>query len=77
MPPDVTDDFAAAGGVANVDGTLQVEDVDKFRKIIGVGVQIISIPRLTRPAVATAVMRNAAESVGGEKHHLVFKSVGA
>ena len=74
---DVAGDFAAAGGVADVDRVLQVERFDQRREVVGVGVHVVAVPGLARPAMAAAVMRDAAVAARGQKHHLVFPGVGA
>ena len=60
---DIAGDFAAAGGVANVDHVLQVERLNKLREVVGVGIHVVALPGLARPAMAAAVMGNAAVSV--------------
>ena len=74
---DVASDFAAAGGVADVDRVLQVERFDERRQVVGVGVHVVAVPGLARSAVAAAVVGDAAIAVGGQKDHLVFPGVGA
>jgi len=74
---DVAGDFAAPRGVTNVDRVLQVERFDERRKVVGIGVHVVVIPGLVRSAMAAAVMRDTAVSMGGQKHHLVFPGVRA
>ena len=74
---DVAGDFAAAGGVADVDRVLQIERFDQRREVVGVGVHFVAVPRLARPAVAAAIMRDAAIAARGQKEHLVFPGVRA
>src|SRR5882672_1136882 len=75
MAAEITGDFAAAGGVADMDRIRQVEDFDKLGEIVRIGVEVVPVPRLARTAMAAAIMGNAAVSVGGEEEHLVFKGV--
>ena len=74
---DVAGDFAAAGGVADVDRVLQVERFDERREVVGVGVHVVAVPGLARAAVAAAVVGDAAVAAGGQKEHLVFEGVRA
>src|SRR5258706_11963250 len=68
-------DFAATGRVADMDRICQVEGFDKLREIVRIGVEVVAVPGLTRTAMASAIMANAAVSVGAEEEHLVFKGV--
>ncbi|MNZ70055.1 hypothetical protein D3C78_883750 [compost metagenome] len=77
MPADVATDLATAGGEAEQDGILQVQRLDKFGQIVGVGVHLVAVPRLAGTPVATAVMGDATEAVVGEEQHLRFPTVGA
>jgi hypothetical protein len=53
---DVASDFATAGGVAHVDGILQIEFFGECGEIIRVRVHFIAAPRLARAAMAATVM---------------------
>ena len=75
MAADIAGDFAAAGGVADVDRILEVELLDQLREIVGVGVHVVAVPRLARTAVAAAVMGDAAISVRRQEEHLVFEGI--
>ena len=77
MAADVAGDFAAAGGVADVDRVLQVERFDERREVVGVGVHVVAVPGLARAAVAAAVMGDAAVAAGGQEEHLVLQGVRA
>src|SRR4051812_30346403 len=46
----VARDFTAACRVAYVDGIIQVERFHKRRKVVGVGVHLVAVPGLARPA---------------------------
>ena len=70
VPADVPGDFAAAGGVPDMDRVSQIEGAGERRQVFGVGVHFIAIPGLARPAVAAAIVRDTAETPVGEKHHL-------
>ena len=73
---DVTREFAAAGLVAHVNRVLEIKRCRQFREVIGVCIQIVSIPRLTRSTVSAAIMRDAAITALRQKEHLVFEGVG-
>jgi len=68
--------LAAAGGVPHVDRVCDVEELDQLGEIVGVGVQIVAVPRLAGAAMAAAVVSNATEAIVAEEVHLVFKRVG-
>ena len=74
---DIAGDFAAAGGVADMDRVLQIERSTERGEIVGVGVHVVAVPGLARAAVAAAVMRDAAVAARGQKEHLVFEGVRA
>src|SRR5712692_10192455 len=54
-----------------------MERFDERREIVRVGVHLVAIPGLARSAMAPPVMRDAAEPICGQKHHLVFPGVRA
>jgi hypothetical protein len=70
-------DFAAAGGVADMDGALQVQRGGQFGHIGGVGVHFIAVRRLGRAAVPAPVMGDDPVALGQEEQHLVVPVVGA
>src|SRR5262249_42708445 len=74
---DVSGDLTATRGVADVDSVLQVQGFDQRREIVGVGVKIVAVPRLTRAAVTAAVVRDAAVAARDQEEHLVFKRLRA
>lgn len=76
MATDIAGDFTAACRVADMDCVFQVERFEERRKIVGIGIHVVAVPRLARSAMATAVMSDGAETMGGEKHHLIFPGVG-
>jgi hypothetical protein len=53
---DVTGNFAAAGGMANMYCVFQIELLHKLREVISIGVHVVAVPGLARTAVATTVM---------------------
>jgi hypothetical protein len=50
-----------------MDSILQLELLDEFREIVGIGVEIVAVPRLARAAMAAAIMSDAAIAVGDEE----------
>ena len=77
VAPDVAGDFAAAGGVANERGVLEIECLDHGGKIVGIAVHVIPRRGLARPAVSATVVCDHAEAVLREEKHLAVPSVGA
>ncbi len=75
VPADVAGHFAAARGVAHVNGVLQIERLDQRRKVVGVGVHVVAVPRLARPAMAATVMGDATVAARGQEEHLVLECV--
>ena len=43
---DVMGDFAAAGGMSNVDGVFQLQRFDERGKVVRIGVHFVAVPRL-------------------------------
>src|SRR3954468_18597011 len=60
VTPNVTRDLAATRRMPDVNRIFQIEVLDQFRQVIRVRVEIVAIPRLTRPAMPTPVMGDAA-----------------
>ncbi len=77
MAPDVAGDFAAAGGVADERGVLEIERLDDGCKIVGIAVHVVPRRGLAGPAMAATVVRDHAEAVLREEQHLAVPSVGA
>jgi hypothetical protein len=46
--------------LADVDGVVEIEFLNERRQIVGIGVDVITGPRLARPSVAPSIVRNAA-----------------
>ena len=69
-------DLAAAGGMADVDGLLQIEMRGQRRKIGRVVIHVMAVADLGRPSVAAAVMRDDAIAVLEEEQHLRVPVVG-
>ena len=73
---EVAGDFAAAGGVADHDGVLEVEEVVELGEIVGVVVHVVAVPGLAGAAVAAAVVRDDAIALLAEEEHLGVPGVG-
>ncbi|MGY4483291.1 hypothetical protein ACVWWR_002482 [Bradyrhizobium sp. LM3.2] len=69
-------DFAAAGGVADVDRILQVEMRRHRREIVGIVIHVVAVGDLRRTAVAAAVMGDDAVAARDEEQHLRVPIVG-
>ena len=75
VPADVASDLAASGRVPDMDRVLQVELLDELSQVVRVGVHVVSLPRLARPAVAASVVGDAAIPLRRQKEHLVLEGV--
>src|ERR1700733_4370586 len=70
MPPNVTGNFSAAGGVAHMDRIFQVELFSQRCEIVSVRVHIVAIPRLVGTAVPSSVGSDDSIAALAEKQHL-------
>src|ERR1700738_5250057 len=70
MPSQIVRHLAAAGGVTDMHGLLQVEMRGKRRKIVSIMIHVVTVARLRGPAVAAAVMGYDAIAVTQEEQHL-------
>ncbi len=75
MPADVARHLTGAGRVADVNGIVEIEFLDKSREIVGIGVDVIAGPWLAGSPVTASIVRNAPVPPIGEEHHLVFPRV--
>ena len=75
MPRDVANDFAAAGGVSDVNGVSQIQSFGECGEIVGVGVDVVSVARLAGPTMAAPIMRDRAKAVRREEEQLVVPGV--
>ena len=55
--------LAAAGGMADVNGVLQVEMRGQRREIVGIVIHVMAVGHLAGPAMAAAVMGDDAKAV--------------
>ena len=63
--------------MADQSGAMEVKRFDELRQVVSVGVHVIAIPGLARPAMAATIMGDAAAVVGRQEHHLAFPGIGA
>ena len=55
----------------------QVQFLGECREVVSVRVHVVAGPRLARPSVAAAIVRDAAIAVRRDKEHLVCPRIGA
>ncbi len=75
VPRDVASHFTTACGVTDVDGIGELEFLDEFGEVVGVGVEVVAGPGLAGTAMAAPVVGDATVAAFGEKEHLVFEGV--
>ena len=68
--------LAAAGGMADVNGVLQIEMRGQRREVIGIMIHVVAVGHLAGPAMASAVVRDDAEAVVDEENHLRVPVIG-
>jgi hypothetical protein len=68
--------FATAGGMADVNGVLQVEMDGHRREIVGVVIHVVAVRHLARAAMPAAVMGDDAIAVLEKEQHLGVPVVG-
>jgi hypothetical protein len=61
--------------MAHQHDVLQIKGFDQLGEIVGVGVHVITLPRLTGPPMTPAVSSNAAVALVDQKKHLIFKGI--
>jgi hypothetical protein len=69
--------FAAAGGMADMDGVLEVEMRGEFGDVGGIGVHLVAGIGLGRAAMAAAIMGDHPVALCQEEQHLRVPIVGA
>jgi len=60
--------------VANVNWVARIQSYHQLGKVVGIGVQGITIPRLVRATVSSAIVRDAAISTRSQTYHLFSKA---
>ena len=73
---DVARHFAAADGVADQDQIAQIQRFNQQSQIVGVLVDVVTVPGLIRTAVAAAIVGDHPEPALAEKQQLVVPGVG-
>src|SRR5208283_231594 len=76
MPPNVTGNFSAAGGVTDMDCVSKIELFREGCEIVGIGVHLVAVPRLAGTAVPSPIMRDDSEATLAEEQHLSVPVVG-
>src|ERR1700678_4490649 len=76
MPTYITRDLAAAGGMTDMDGILQIEMRRQGCQVICIMIHVVAIARLTGSAVAASVMCDDAVAVTEEEQHLRVAVIG-
>ena len=76
VPADVARDFAAAGGVPDVDGVLEIEMGGQCGQVVGVVVHVVTVAGLRGAAVPAPVMGDDAVPVLQEEQQLGVPVVG-
>src|ERR1700722_898429 len=76
MPTYITRDLAAAGGMTDMDGILQIEMRRQGCQVICIMIHVVAVARLTGSAVAASVMCDDAVAVAEEKQHLRVPVIG-
>ena len=76
MPRQIVHHLAAAGGMADVNGVLQVEMRGQRRQVVGIVIHVVAVARLGGPAVAAAVVGDDAIAVLEEEQHLRVPVIG-
>ncbi len=69
--------LAAAGGMTDQHGILQIQQVQKFGIVIDILFHVVTVPGLTGPAMAAAVMRDDAKALHGQEEHLRIPGIAA
>ena len=68
--------IAAAGGVTDVNGALEIEMRGQCREVVGVVIHVVAVAGLGRASVAAAVMGDDAVAVALEEQHLRVPVIG-
>src|SRR5437660_11984199 len=76
MPSQIMRHLAAAGGMTNMHGVVQIKMRRQSRKVVGIVVHVIAVARLGGPAVASSVMGDDAIAVFEEEQHLRVPVIG-
>lgn len=77
MSTEESSHLAAAGGMADHDGVLEIELFENLVQVVRVRVHVVAVPGLGRTPVAAPVVGDDAIAFAGEEEHLVFPVVRA
>jgi hypothetical protein len=73
---EVAHDLAAAGGVPDVDGVVEIEVRGQRGQVVGIMIHVVAVAGLGGASVPAAVMGDDSVAVVEEEHHLVVPVVG-
>ncbi len=76
VPSQVVHHLAAAGGVADVNGVLQIEVRRQSRKVVCIVIHVMAVAGLAGATVAAAVVGDDAIAVLQEEQHLRVPIIG-
>src|SRR5207302_8396229 len=76
VPSQIMRHLAAAGGMTNVHGVLQIKMRRQSRQVVGIVVHVMAVARLGGPDVASSVMGDDAIAVFEEEQHLRVPVIG-
>jgi len=76
MAGNVAHDLAAAGGMADMHGVLEVEMRRQRGEIVGIVIHVVAVRDLARAAVAAPVVRDDAKAATVEEQHLRIPVIG-
>src|ERR1700726_672089 len=76
VPSEIMHHLAAAGGMADVNGILQIEMRRQGRKVVRIMIHVMAVAGLAGPAVAASVMGDDPIAVTEEKQHLRVPVIG-
>src|ERR1700676_3418981 len=76
VPSQIVRHLAAARGMADVNGVLQIEMHRQRRKVVGIMIHVMAVAGLAGPAVAAAVMGDDSIAVTEEEQHLRVPVIG-
>src|SRR5438477_4217459 len=76
MPSQIMRHLAAARGMTNMHGVVQVKMRGQSRKVVGIVIHVMAVARLGGPAVASSVMGDDAIALFEEEQHLRVPVIG-
>src|SRR6266446_3811266 len=76
MPSQIVRHLAAARGVTNVHGVLQIKMRGQGCKVFGIMIHVMAVARMGGPAVTSSIMGDDAITVFEEEEHLRVPVIG-